>query len=133
MLRRVGIAQREVGLEHVEPRRRPVPLRVVPWGHQLDDLFQITMRPQISRDAHQHVRPIATFRQELLVDRQRARQILFAQLLSRRRQPRQRRARRNLGRCGLGPIARRRLHGCLRRRRLDGHSRPVTLFTEKTL
>src|ERR1017187_5372656 len=69
VLRRVGVADGEVGLEKVDSDREPVALRVIARGDQLDDLGNVARGPEIAGDRHKHVGAVAGVHEHFLVDR----------------------------------------------------------------
>ena len=82
MLRRIGIAHGEVGLEEIEPGGGSVALGVVARCDQFDDLGYIAVRAEIARYGHEHVGPVAGRSEQLFVKRHRARQILRSEALA---------------------------------------------------
>jgi hypothetical protein len=76
----LDVADRQVGLQEVEPGGRPVPAGVVVRRHELDQLAHVAAHAEVARDGHQHVGAGAGAGQHLLVDGDGARHIPRLQL-----------------------------------------------------
>ena len=88
VLRRVDIAQCQIGLQHVQPGRGSVFIRIIARGDQLGDFLQMSGHPQVTGNGHQHVGPFTRLRQHLLINGQRGRHILGLEFCPRLRQAR---------------------------------------------
>ena len=77
VLRGVRVPDRQVGLQEVDPGRGTMAHGVVAGGHELDDLGDVPRGAQVARYCHQDVGAVARAREDLLIDRHGARQVLL--------------------------------------------------------
>ncbi len=77
VLRRVGVAHGEVGLEQIESRRRPVPVGIVTRRDEFNDLCDVTVRAEIAGNRNEHIGAVPRGRKHFLINHESARQIFF--------------------------------------------------------
>ena len=88
MLGGVGVAQREIGLQQIESGGGSVPGRIVARRDQFHDLAQVAVHPEVARDGHEHVGPVAGRGEHFLINCERRRHILGLELFPRLHQSR---------------------------------------------
>ena len=86
VLRRLGLAGHQVGLEQIESGRRAVFLHIVARGEQLNDFTDMSLGAEIGGNRHEHIAAIARPGEDGFVDRQGGGEVLRLQLLARGRQ-----------------------------------------------